>query len=91
MTHYNRILSLMLWALTFAAAGSAARYASRYLIETRYIIALFCLIAIILEFVIWPAMGRQRNLGALLLNCTAAIAAIVTTKWILEGIHPWLR
>jgi len=91
MTKYKAILPLILWALIFAAAAGAARYASRFLIETRYLIALFCLLAIVLEFVIRPAMGAQRNLGALLLNCTAAIAAIITVKWTLEGIHPWLR
>lgn len=90
MTQYNRILSSILWALTFAAAGGAARYASRYLIETRYIIALFCLLAIVLEFVIRPAMGARRDFAALLLNCTAATVAIVAVKWIMEGIHPWL-
>lgn len=91
MTQNKGILSLILWALIFAAAGGVARYASRYLIETRYLIVLFCLIAIVLEFVIRPPMGKRRNLGALLLNCTAAIAAIITIKWTLEGIHPWLR
>jgi hypothetical protein len=91
MTQYKGILALILWALIFAAAGGAARYASRYLIETRYLIALFWLLAIILEFVIRPAMGAQRSLGTLILNCTAATAAIITIKWTLEGIHPWLR
>lgn len=91
MTQHKATLSPILWALTFAAAGGAARYASRFLIETRYLIALFCLLAIIVEFVIRPAMGGRRNLGALILNCTAAIAAIITIKWALEGIHPWFR
>ncbi len=91
MMQYKAILSLILWALFFAAAGGAARYATRYLIETRYLVALFCLLAIILEFVIRPAMGGRRNLGALILNCTAAITAIITIKWTLEGIHPWFR
>lgn len=91
MMQNKGILSLTLWALIFAAAGGATRYGTRYLIETRYLIALFCLLAIVLEFVIRPAMGTRRNRGALVLNCASAIAAIITVKWALEGIHPWFR
>ena len=91
MKQHKAILSPILWALIFAAAGGAARFAARYLIETRYLIALFCVLAIILEFAIRPAMGARRSLGALILNCTAATTAIITIKWTLEGPHPWFR
>lgn len=81
----------MTWMLGFAAAGGTARYASRYLIESRYLIALFCLFALLLEFVIRPAFGGRKDLAALTLNCAAATSAIITVKWIMEGVHPLLR
>jgi len=91
MTRTKRILSLILWALAFATAGFVARYLSHHRFETRYLIPLFCSVAALLEFVIRPALGMRRDLVALFLNCAASTIAIIAMKWLIEGIHPWMR
>ena len=91
MISLNRFLSLLIGAMAFATTAGLVRYASRYLIESRYLIALFCLAALMLEVAVRPAMGGKRDFIALVLNSSAAIAAIITVKWMMEGIHPWFR
>jgi len=91
MPHAKRILSLAFWAFAFGVAGFLVRGIFAHGIETRFIILAFWLLAVALEFVIKPALGGRRDLVSLTLNCTAAMFAIIAMKWMIEGVHPWLR
>lgn len=81
----RRIVSLLLWAFAFATVAYVARYLAHHRFETRYLIPVFCALAIVLELVVRPALGIRRDFLALVLNCAAASAAILVMKLLIEG------
>ena len=82
---------LISWALAFAIAGFVARYLSQGDVETRYLILVFWLFVALLELVVRPAFGMRRNYAALILNGTAATIAIISMKWLIEGVPASLQ
>lgn len=90
MAKSRRILSLLVWTMAFGAAGMGVRYWTQFQVETRYLVLLFIVLAILLEFAIRPALGLRRDMVGLVLNCAVASAAIIAMKWMLEGLPGWL-
>ncbi|MFC0205068.1 hypothetical protein [Novosphingobium soli] len=82
----RRVLSL---AAIFALSGAAAR-AVFQLVETRWQIATFVVIALTLD--IGTADGETRRFGPrFVIHAACATAAIVAVKWHLEGVSPMVR
>ena len=81
----RRIFSLLVWALAFATLAFIARYLAHHRFETRYLIPVFCALALVLEFVVRPALGMRRDMVVLSVNCAAASMAILVMKWLIEG------
>lgn len=90
MTKAHKFLSLTAWALAFAMVGLVTRLVTQNQIETRYLVVLFCGLALMVEWGIRPALGLKRDWARFALNCIAATLAIIAVKWTIEGVHPWV-
>ena len=77
--------SLVIVASLFFSIALIVRFLCQEILQSRYQVAFFCLLAAVLEFFVAPALRFRRNWHSLLANCAAASFAIVLMKLIIEG------
>lgn len=76
--------------LGFAAAAALARH-TFLTVETRIQIVIFIVLAVIHEWLVRPAIGQRSQFLSASINAGLAAAAILATRWHLEGLCPGVK
>jgi hypothetical protein len=83
--HYPNLLA----ALNFFATAVVFRSCLQTF-QSRYQVAIFLILAFIVEFNARTLFHRSPSLSAVLLYAGSACLAIIMTKWAIEGLPWWL-
>jgi hypothetical protein len=83
----NELAQRAVIGVGFGVVAALSRHTAVW-IETRIQILVFIILAAIYEWALRPTIGQRPQLVGLAINAALAAAAILATRWHLEGLCP---